>query len=375
MKASATYVCPLKGLIRFEAPDTNHLGNAARVAKGLGLDKLYIPVLENSLLVNPRSKVAFLDQLVGALDETVDAGLTAWIIAPCQRLLGVVWPAPYLVTPTGDPGGFPIFLEGRIRRLKPYEWWTDLSIVEKRIHWLRDLLSAVNGHPAISGWVVLNRELEWARPDVLAAEFVLKSITQEVRERNEGISIYLGIGSQEFCHPEVVRGLAGEVEGFLVSGLEERLQDLEGPANPEKEVLVAAFLSAFARWLFEKEVEIEMGWGFREKLENEGTWFEAGKRLASGGLSGVDWLSLCDPLSSVKEEPPWVLHEGLAQASLLNGTLNPKDGMAEWLHEIRSVHSLPVEKSVEFIDVSPEEYLAAPEKHLSRLWMRFQEGH
>jgi hypothetical protein len=89
----------------------------------------------------------------------------------------------------------------------------------------------------------------------------------------------------------------------------------------------------------------------------------------------VDWLSLCDPLSSVKEEPPWVLHEGLAQASLLNGTLNPKDGMAEWLHEIRSVHSLPVEKSVEFIDVSPEEYLAAPEKHLSRLWMRFQEGH
>jgi hypothetical protein len=74
--------------------------------------------------------------------------------------------------------------------------------------------------------------------------------------------------------------------------------------------------------------------------------------LASGGLGGVDWLSLRDPLSGVKEEPPWVLHEGLAQASPLNGTLSARSGMAEWLREIRSFQSLPVEKSVETIDVS-----------------------
>jgi hypothetical protein len=73
--------------------------------------------------------------------------------------------------------------------------------------------------------------------------------------------------------------------------------------------------------------------------------FPPRQRLASGGLGGVDWLSLCDSLSTVKEKPPWVLHEGLAQASLLNGVLGPKA------------------------------YLAAPGKHLSRLWMRFQEGH
>jgi len=88
----------------------------------------------------------------------------------------------------------------------------------------------------------------------------------------------------------------------------------------------------------------------------------------------VGWLSLCEPLSSAKEEPPWVLHERLAQASLLNGTPRPRGGMAKRLREIRSVHSLPVEKSVELIDLSPEEYFAAPGKHLSRLWMGFQEG-
>ena len=159
---------------------------------------------------------------MGGLDRTAEAGLAAWIIAPCQRLLGVAWPAPYLVTPTGDPGGLPIFLEGRIRFLKPYEWWTDPSIVEKRLHWLRELLSALRGHPAICGWVVLSRELEWARPDALAAGFVLKSMAKEIREQNEGVSLHLGIGWQEFRDPEVVRGLAGEVDGYLVSGFEDR---------------------------------------------------------------------------------------------------------------------------------------------------------
>jgi hypothetical protein len=273
-----------------------------------------------------------------------------------------------------DPGGDPVFLDGNIRFLKAYEWWADPSIIERRIHWLRDLLSAVNGHPAISGWIILNRELEWARPDVQAAEFVLKSVVTEIQERNEEMTVYLGISWQEFAYPEIVRGLAGEVDGFFISGLEKRLRNFEGDENPAKEALVAAYLAALARWLFKKEVEIEMGWRFSEELENEGAWYEAGERMASGGLGGINWLSLCDPLSNLNEEPPWVLHEGLAQASLLSRTLSRKEGLEEWFQDIRSVPALPEEEAVEFVDVSREEYFADPGKHLSRLWIRFKEG-
>jgi hypothetical protein len=116
-------------------------------------------------------------------------------------------------------------------------------------------------------------------------------------------------------------------------------------------------------------------WGSRDKLENEGALLDAGKRMSSLGFGGVNWLSLCDPLPGLKEEPPWVLNEGLAQASLLSRILSPKAWMEEWLYEIRSVQPLPEERTLEFVDVSHEEYLAAPEKHLSRLWMRFKEGH
>jgi len=73
--------------------------------------------------------------------------------------------------------------------------------------------------------------------------------------------------------------------------------------------------------------------------------FSSSAKAGFRGLGRVDGLSLCDPLSSVKEEPPWVLHDGVALASLLNGTLSPKA------------------------------YLAGPGKHRSRSWMRFQEGH
>ncbi len=373
MKASATYICPAKGLIRFEAPDLDFLGNAARVAKGLGLDRLLIPVLENCLLATRRSKVAFLDQFARALDRTAESEMPVWIIAPCQRLLGVEWPAPYLVTPTSNPGGDPVYLDGRVRFLRAHAWWTDPAVVEKRMHWLRDLLSAVKGHPAILGWVLLNRELEWAKPDAQAAEFVLKALSREIKEQNEGISLYLGIGWQEFRHPGVLRGLGGEVDGFLISGFETKLQDFEGPSHAEKETLVAVFLGALAKWLFKKEVEVEIGWGFDVSPEDLAVWVEAGKRMASGGLGGVNWLSLCDPLSTLREEPPWILHRGLDRASFLNHNLNPKGWLKEWLSGIRSVHALPEEQVLGFIDLSPEEYLLAPTKHLWRLWGRFKD--
>ena len=86
-------------------------------------------------------------------------------------------------------------------------------------------------------------------------------------------------------------------------------------------------------------------------------------------------MSLCDPLPSPKEEPPWVLREGLAQTFLLSTALSPKDGVEAWLHEIRSTDVPPEEKSGEFVDLSIEEYLASPAKHLSRLWIRFREFH
>jgi len=63
---SATYICTIRGLASLGPPDCIRLGQEAGLAKGLGLEKLMVPVLENSLLGTSRIKVSFLEGLTQA---------------------------------------------------------------------------------------------------------------------------------------------------------------------------------------------------------------------------------------------------------------------------------------------------------------------
>ena len=130
---SATHICPVRGLARLEPPEPVRLGQAARVAKGLGLDRLLLPLLEESLLGTTRAKIRFLDGLIEALDQVAEAGLKAWMIAPAQRILGLDWVPPHMVKGVQDPRAGRVFVEERLRNLWPYNWWVDLSILQKRI--------------------------------------------------------------------------------------------------------------------------------------------------------------------------------------------------------------------------------------------------
>lgn len=65
---SATYICPVRSLAGLEPPEPVWLGQAARVAKGLGLARLTLPVLEKSLLGTSRAKVGFLEGLIQGLE-------------------------------------------------------------------------------------------------------------------------------------------------------------------------------------------------------------------------------------------------------------------------------------------------------------------
>ena len=119
MLISATYVCPVRGLAGFEPPEPILLGQAAKVAKGIGVERLMLPVLEEALLGTSRAKVGFLDGLIEALNQVAEAKLTAWLIAPAQRVLGLDWVPPHLVRTVCDPQAGPVFVEGTIKNLRP----------------------------------------------------------------------------------------------------------------------------------------------------------------------------------------------------------------------------------------------------------------
>jgi hypothetical protein len=338
----------------------------------MGLDRLLIPILEEALLGGTRTKVAFLDGLVGALDQVDEAGLAAWFIAPTQRILGLDWGAPPMVGGFQDPSAAPVFVDGKVRHLRRLAWWEDSSLIQKRIGAFRELLGAICGHPALTGWLILDRALEWARPDAQAADWVLKAFMGEIRDHDEETVINLGIGWSELLHPEMSAALSSQVDGLHLSGLEVWPQNLRRPSRATGNLEVAAYLGALSQWLFRRATDVEAGWGFVEGLVDPEWVVKSGERLGRQALGGVHWVSLADPEPGLRGTPPWALRPGLEGLGLLDAGLEPKPWAEPCISRIRVGASEA--KPTDFIDVGHEEYAEEPPMHLSRLWDHFLES-
>jgi hypothetical protein len=121
MLISSIYICPVRGLASLDPPEPIRLGPAARVAKGLGIKRLMLPVLEEALVGSGRASACYLDGLIRALDHVDEAGLPVWLIAPAQRVLGLHWMPPYLVSARQDHEADPVFVDGRLRYLRSFD--------------------------------------------------------------------------------------------------------------------------------------------------------------------------------------------------------------------------------------------------------------
>jgi len=372
MVIGAIYVCPLRGLASLEVPEPERFFRTISAARDLGLKKVLVPVLEESLVETKRAKIKFLDGLVRTLDMAAEARIDAWLIALPQSLLGLSWAAPAMVRAVRDSAAPPVYVDGKVRHLLPLDWWRDPSLVEKKIGLLREILSAVGGHPAAYGFVILNRALEWERPDSQAADFVTKSFAAEIREIDEKIAIYLGFGLSEILDPELGQLLVGQVDGIHLSGLEADPEGINRPKGIEGELVLAGFLGSMASWLFAKPVQVEVGWSPVENEELKEKALDACRILARQSLHGVTWVSLVDPHQLLLTQPPWALREGLESVGLFDKSGDPKKWVGTLIEALSDIEEN--EKSCEFLDLSLEEYLKDPPMHLTRLWNRFLEA-
>ncbi|MFC1864118.1 hypothetical protein ACFL1Z_09240 [Thermodesulfobacteriota bacterium] len=373
MAISATYLCPVQGLHSLEPPEPGKLSKAAKAAFDLGINRLSIPVLEEPLNGPRKIKINYLDGIIGALDRIGEGGATAWLIAPARRILGLDWVPPYLVKAIKDPTGIPVFLEGRIRNLCPYNWWRDIPVFQRRVAIFREMCTAVSGHPALKGWVVMDRDLDWYRPDLDAADLMLKSILAEIKERDENIPIYLGLSWAELLEPEIAQELAMQVDGIRISGLDQKIVGLRSNGDPNEELIKAAYVGAITGWMFGLPYEVEAGWDLMNWGKDPELVFETFRTLSPNGLLHLDWVNLIDPEPRLLDKPPWVIDPGLGKIGLLDYGMEPKEHVEAWLDKTGDTQT--GDEGFDFIDLSYEEYSLDPQTHLPRLWDHFRDSY
>ena len=373
MIKSVTYVCPTRGLHSLEPPEPYRLCRAAGAVKDLGIDRITLPLLEEPLYRSGKVRIAYLDGVVRSLDNIGESGAAACLVAPARMVLGLDWVPPYLVKAVKGPRGVPVFLEGRIRNLMPYDWWRDLDILQKRAEIFREICTAVAGHPALNCWIIMDRELDWFRPDPETADLVLKTRLSEIRERDEKIPVHIGISWTEFLDPQIVQALAAQVDGIRISGLDMRYPAFRCDGSHREELLMAAFLGAIADWLFRLPSELETGWKMTTWSDDPEAVHETHKRLSRKGLLGMNWLNLVDPEPDMLDKPPWVSNPSLGKVGLLDRALEPKGYADTWLGE--KGNSRPDKDAFDFIDIGHEEYCLDPQIHLPRLWDHFRDSY
>jgi len=317
-------------------------------------------------------KVAYLDGIIQTLDRMGEAGMKTWLIAPAQHILGLDWVAPYLAGGFRDARANRVFVDGKVRHLRPYDWWVDPSVIQRRIALFREMVAAWYGHPALKGWLIMDRALEWPCPEKGEVEIVLQSFLAEIRERDEFIDVFMGIGWSELLDPKLVLPLVGQVSGLRLSGFDGWPSGIEGKQNPVNELFMAAYMGTLARWVFDYPVEVEIGWSGFDKTSDLNEVIQAGECLAGQGLNGVSWATLVDPEPWLYDAPPWNLKSGLNNIGILDPGLEPKALIETVLESIRSDRQENPIK--DFIDLDKDDYLEDPHFHLKRLWHHFLEA-
>ncbi len=372
MDLSATYICPRRGIASLEPPDAKAAHQGSSAARELGIERLIMGVPEEALTVSKRNKVAYFDGLVHALDHVLDAGLQAWLLAPAHELLGVVWAPPYLVKPVPAKAFRPVFVDRKLRSLQPYAWWTDPALLQKRIMLLAELARAVLGHPALYGWLAMDGILDWHRPDAQAADYYLKALLAEIRQRDDKMAVFVRTDWRGLLAPGFEGHLATQADGLQLGTQRHVPPEFPAVTDTALGMHLAAFAGILAGWLWNCPVHVELGWhvptspgGFERSLEHAAA-------LGRSGLAGVVWPTLADPQPALRTAPPWSLDARLSAQGILSTDGVPKDGAADWLKALRAGE--PPEDPCGFIDIDREEYLADPAEHFHRLWNYYREG-
>jgi endo-1,4-beta-mannosidase len=325
-----------------------------------------------------------LGNLVDAADAAVDAGVELIVTLFVGHMSGVNWIPGWatggadgdarfrVVTPGAAPGG------GRTLR----NWYSDPGVTAAQERLARCVATALRGHPGVWMWDVGNENSNCTiPPDAKAAEAWLDRITGALRNSDPGRPITAGLHMEDLEDDRRIgpAEVARHCDVVSMHGYPAYTAWADGPADDR----LLPFLAHLTRWLaggadvlFE---EFGLPTGERAGTGPSTLTGESAAATYTGmaldglrmaGCSGALLWCFADYDPALHQQPPFDEAPHERSFGLWRSDGSAKPAVAEVTARVGRFRIAPPTE-LEWLDISPEEFMADRRRHLARLYQRY----
>ncbi len=321
-----------------------------------------------------------IDHLVTVLEIANKNGLKILPTFFTGHMSGVNFLPPWMLDFGENNSRFPIISEGRKKKNRIKNFYKDREVMESQKILIREISSALKGHPSLWAWDLGNEPSNLIIPDSREDALIwLEEMVSELKRMDESIPVTLGL-HQEDLEEDRKMG-PNEVARFCdflsIHTYSIYSKYSESPLDED----VVPFLGLLTRWLGSKDVLIEeVGIPSSEKFNYEKVISEEMafdyyerllKKLDRYPFIGILFWCYGDYKKSLWDFPPLDENEHERFFGLFHED-NTQKPYVSLIKDFQKKESKGL-SSYDWIDIEPEEYFRAPLTNLKRLYRRFKE--
>ena len=374
--------------------DRNGINEDISIISDLGFSCVRISLLWEDFQPHPRNvPPIMLDRLVSVLQMAADNDLTVIPTLFTGHMNGLNWFPPWMLKASTEEHQLRVFSQNKVRSNKPRNPYSDPEVMEAQIFFLRELLSAVSGHPALFAWNLGNEPSLWAvPPDEFSAKLWLQVMTETLKERDNEVSVTLGfrVGDLVDNWGLTLRMVAQHLD---YASIRVNLQHISW-SERVLDRAVLPFVGSVTEWLAGKPVLVlDLGLptiptvqdsssrmirneeGLSLISEDDVAEFAEGvlAQLPRFKILGAFWKSFGDYHPSIWSWPPLDMNVEERFKGILRHDRTPKPAATAFKSAV--AERPEVEPSRDWLDMPEEDFYKNPKSSLSRLYRRFRECH
>ena len=303
------------------------------------------------------------------------------------HLRGINYLPAWIVKTTTEKSRFPTFVNGELGYYKVYNFFEDREMMNYQKLFVKEVVNALYGHPAIWGWD-LGNELSniVISPTKDSALIWIDKMIEEIKRKDEDHPVTLGLSQTDL---EEDRNLGLKEAARLCDIISIHLYPfhISWAKKPldEKVVLLFALIS---RWISGKEILIEeIGVPTKPKditlsidqktpifseKETEKFYTQTLSLLKKHGFIGTIFWCFGDYDKELWSYPPFNDNINERFFGLFTMDKLPKSYLFAIKDTKREKQDFS-QKSIDWIDITLEDFYRSPKKHLIRLYEKMDE--